>query len=80
MIPHLDGAVMTAQINKPDNKVSEEKKESPVIFKMLENGYAECRKVPAGETRPSTVFHPELRIGRSPVQTEWRDGIGLNMT
>ena len=77
VIPQLDGAVMTVQSDKPDNEVSDVKEESPVIFKMLENGFAETKQIPAGETPPATVFHPELRIGRNPIWTEWKDKVWI---
>ena len=75
-IDQLDGSSsICEEKNKPVNEVSEEKKESPVIFKMLENGYAECKQIPAGETPPDTVFHPELKMGRNPIRTEWGDRV-----
>ena len=77
MIPQLDGAVMTAQSDKPDNEFSDKKEKSPVIFKMLENGFAETKLISAGETPPATVFHPELRIGRDPIWSEWGDRVWI---
>ena len=59
-IPQVDGAVMTARSDKPDNEVSDKKEESPVICKMLENRFAETKQILAGETPPATVFPPEL--------------------
>ena len=77
VIPQLDGAELTAQSDKPAIEVSDKKEESPVIFKMLENGFSETKQIPAGATPPATVFHPELRIGRDPRRTEWGDRVWI---
>ena len=57
--------------------VNEKREPEPVIFKMLDNGYAETRTIPAGVKPPARVFHPELRMGTQPRQTEWGDRVWI---
>ena len=49
------------------------KEDEPVIFKMLENGFAETKMIAPGVNPPARVYHPELGIGKNPVKTEWHD-------
>ena len=57
-IPQLDEQSETRDVEQ----VTVKKEVEPVIFKMLENGYAETKKIVPGETPPARVYHPELGI------------------
>ena len=71
VIPQLDGH------SEAPEKKSFVEQEEPVIFKMLENGYAETKLIAPGETPPARFFHPELRIGTQPRQSEWGDRVWI---
>ena len=77
VIPQLDGPAETILSEKVDKSVNEKKEPEPVIFKMLDNGYAETQTIPAGEKPTARVFHPELRMGTEPWQTEWGDRVWI---
>ena len=77
VIPQLDGPAETILSEKVDKSVNEKKEPEPVIFKMLDNGYAETKTITAGEKPPARVFHPELRMGTEPRQTEWGDRVWI---
>ena len=77
VIPQLDGPAETILSEKVDKSVNEKNEPEPVIFKMLDNGYAETKTIPAGEKPPARVFHPELRMGTEPRQTEWGDRVWI---
>ena len=50
-----------------------EKEESPVVFKLLENGHSETKLLAPGEKPLARVLHPTLVIGNKSRQTEWQD-------
>ena len=75
VIPQLDGPAETGLSDTA--KKLDEKEPEPVVFKMLSNGFAETKTLAAGEKPPARVFHPELRIGTEPRQTEWGDRIWI---
>ena len=72
-IPQLDGQVEAKSSDLPPEKTDSEKEDEPVIFKMLENGFAETKMIAPGVNPPARVYHPELGIGKNPVKTEWHD-------
>ena len=78
----LDHSLTLTPFKEPREEYSEEansvkKEEEPVIFKMLDNGYAETKKIAHGETPPARVYHPELGIGSKPRQTKWGDRVWI---
>ena len=78
----LDHSLTLTPVKEPKEEYSEEtnslkKEEEPVIFKMLDNGYAETKKIAHGETPPARVYHPELGIGSKPRQTKWGDRVWI---
>jgi hypothetical protein len=72
-IPQLDGQVEAKSNDLPLEKTNVEKEDEPVMFKMLENGFAETKMIAPGVNPPASVHHPELGIGKNPVKTEWHD-------
>ena len=68
---------MTALGEKPKKDANAKEKEKPVIFKIIENGFAETRLISPGEKPPALVYHPELGMGREPRQTEWKDKVWI---
>ena len=50
-----------------------EKEDEPVIFKMLDNDYAETKTIAPGANPRDIVIHPKLGIGKNTVQTYWHD-------
>ena len=72
-IPQFDGQSETKDVEQ----VTVKKEEEPVIFKMLDNGYAETKKIAPGETPPASVYHTELGIGSTPRQRKWGDRVGI---
>ena len=66
-IPQLDGQSETEDVEQ----VTVKKEEEPVTFKVLENGYAETKKI----APPARVYHPVLGIGSKPRQTKWGDRV-----
>ena len=77
VIPQLDGAAVTALGEKPEKDANAKEKEKPVIFKMMENGFAETRLISPGEKPPALVYHQELGMGREPRQTEWKHKVWI---
>ena len=72
-IPQLDGPGESKSDVLPLEMTDVEKEEEPVIFKMLDNGFAETKMIAPGVNPPARVLHPELGIGKNPVKTEWHD-------
>ena len=77
IIPQLDGTAEAVPSEKDDSLFNEKKETEPVIFKMLDNGYAKTRTISSGEKPPARVFHPELRMGTNPRRTEWGDRVWI---
>ena len=77
VIPQLDGTAEAVLSEKDDPLFNEKKETEPVVFKMLDNGYAETRTISSGEKPPARVFHPELRMGTNPKRTEWGDRVWI---
>ena len=77
VIPQLDGTAEAVLSEKDDPLFNEKKETEPVVFKMLDNGYAETRTISSGEKPPARVFHPELRMGTNPRRTEWGDRVWI---
>ena len=65
-IPQLDG-----QDEEKSRDVTLE--DEAVVFKMLNNGFAETRIIAPGVKPPARVIHPKLEIGENPVKTRWHN-------
>ena len=53
--------------------VTYEEEKGPVVFKMLESGYAETKLLAFGEIPIPRVLHPTLGIGTKTRKTEFQD-------
>jgi hypothetical protein len=62
-IPQLDGQVEAK--SRDDDEA--------VVFKMLDNGFAETKIIAPGVKPPARGIHPELGIGENPVKTHWHN-------